>query len=363
MPDTGDPSHLLRLIVPSRLSWALMHPIKALFLASTLGVLGAALGCAPKTVGDAEAKHDVVWLESEASPQAMAALGRLADSDPKALSVLEKRSSIDVNAYIAAWEAVTRNAPWGTKFLRSALSDPTRADVAATALPRRDPRLIPFVPDLEGAVIRLSAGHRGSVVAGVLASIGPSAHAHVQRRLLDAKTRGAMCDGIGLPEASGDAKSLVLSVPAEGRDHASCVDVVLTMATTEDVVLDWLAANAEPGLITAAAKSSLPCARLTAIWSKGLVDRPQETHGALTVPLQLSLRRCATALDPVMADLLAKAPLARACIMQAIDPYSTELSDLRLTCRALRAGWVANESPRVRERAQDALAHGCSFVR
>ena len=340
-----------------------MHPIKALIAASLLGVLAASAACGPKTVGDAEAKHDIAWLETEASPQAMAALGRLADSDPKALAVLQKRSTLDVNAYIAAWEAVTRNAPWGTTFLRSALADPTRADIAATALPRRDPRLIPFVPDLEGAVVRLSAGHRGSVVAGVLASIGPAAHAHVQRRLIDAKTRGAMCDGIGLPEASGDAKSLVLSVPPEARDHASCVDMVLTMATTEDVVLDWLAVNAEPGLITAAAKSQLPCARLTVIWAKGLVERPVNSHSALTVPLQLSLRRCSTALDPVIADLLTKAPLARGCIMQAVDPYSTELSDLRLTCRALRAGWVANESPRVRERAQDALAHGCSFVR
>jgi hypothetical protein len=367
MPDGADPSHLLHGIVPSGLSWALMHPIKAMIAASLIGtftvLVGATTGCAPKTVTEAEAKHDIAWLESEASPQAMAALGRLADSDPKALAVLEKRSNIDVNAYIAAWEAVTRNASWGTTFLRSALADPTRADVAATALPRRDPRLIPFVPDLEGAVVRLSAGHRGSVVAGVLASIGPSAHAHVQRRLIDAKTRGAMCDGIGLPEASGDAKSLVLSVPPEARDHASCVDVVLTMATTEDIVLDWLAVNAEPGLITAAAKSTLPCARLTVIWAKGLVERPPETHNALTVPLQISLRRCSAALDPVMADLLAKAPLARPCIMQAIDPYSTELSDLRLTCRGLRAGWVGSESPRVRERAQDALAHGCSFVR
>jgi hypothetical protein len=328
-----------------------------------LAGLLAFAACKPQTVGDAEAKHDVAWLADDASPQAMAALGRLADTDKKALAALEKRSSIDVNAYIAAWEAVTRNAPWGTTFLRSALGDPTRADVAATALPRRDPRLIPFVPDLEGAVVRLSAGHRGSVMAGVLASIGPAAHAHVERRLLDPKTRGAMCDGIGLPEASGDAKSLVLAVPSEGRNHASCVDVVLTMAATEDVVLDWLAVNAEPGLVGATAKSTLPCARLSVVWSKGIVERPQESHSALTVPLQASLRRCAAALDPIMADLLAKAPRARGLIMQAVDPYSTELSDLKLTCRAMRAGWVANESPRVRERAQDALAHGCAFVR
>ena len=328
-----------------------------------LAAMAAFPACKPKTTDDAEAKHDIAWLSDEASPQSMAALGRLADTDPQAVGALEKRSAIDVNAYIAAWEAVTRGAAWGTAFLRSALADPTRSDTAATALPRRDPRLIPFVPDLEGAVIRLSAGHRGSVVAGVLASIGPTAHAQVERRLVDPKTRGAMCDGIALPEASGDAKSLVLAVPPDGRDHASCIDMVLTMAATENVVLDWLATNAEPGLITATAKSSLPCARLNVIWAKGLVQRPPESHSALTVPLQLSLRRCASTLDPILADLLEKAPRSRACIMQAIDPYSGELTDLKLTCRAMRAGWVNGETPRIRERAQDALSHGCSFVR
>lgn len=338
----------------------------ALFAACALFALlgsGGISACKPKTTGEAEAHRDVAWLTDEGSPQAMAALGRLADSDPRAVSALEKRSSIDVNAYIAAWEAVTRGAPWGTTFLRTALADPTRSDTAATALPRRDPRLIPFVPDLEGAVVRLSAGHRGSVLAGVLASIGPTAHAQVERRLIDPKTRGAMCDGIALPEASGDAKSLVLAVPPAGRDHASCVDMVLTMAATENVVLDWLALNAEPGLITATAKSALPCARLGVIWAKGLVERPPDTHSALAVPLQLSLRRCASTLDPIIADLLEKAPRSRACIMQAIDPYSGELTDLKLTCKAIRGGWVTGETARIRERAQDALSHGCQYVR
>jgi hypothetical protein len=338
---------------------------KALVFSVLLGLAAVAgpLACKAKTVEDAEAKRDVSWLADEASPQSVAALGRLADSDPNALGALEKRAATDVNVYIAAWAAVTRGAAWGTTLLRGALADPTRADVAATALPRRDPRLIPFVPDLEGAVVRLSAGHRGSVVAGVLASIGPAAHAQVERRLIDPKTRGAMCDGIGLPEASGDAKSLVLAVPPDARDHASCVDMVLTMATTEDVVLDWLAQSAEPGLIGATAKSRLACPRLGVIWAKGLVERAPETHAALAVPLQQSLRRCASVLDPIVADLLTKAPRARSVIMQAIDAYSTELADLKLTCKALRAAWVNGESARIRERADDALSHGCKFAK
>lgn len=329
--------------------------------AAALAVL-LLLACKPKSVPEAEAKKDVTWLADEGSPQAVAALGRLADTDPRALAAIEKRAALDVNVYIAAWEAVGRNAPWGATLLRAGLSDPARAEFAATALPRGNPKLVPFAGDLESAVVRLSAGHRGSVVAGVLASIGPAAHAHVQRRLVDPKTRGAMCDGTALPEASGDAKSLVLAVPPEARDHASCVSMVLAMANKEDVVLDWLATMAEPGLLSQTAKSSLPCARLATIWAKGLVERPQEAHAALAVPLQLSIKRCGQSLDPVLADLLGKAPRSRGCIMQAIDPYA-ELSDLKLTCKALKGPWVSGESSRVRERAADARAHGCAFAR
>lgn len=334
-----------------------------------MGVLAVAaalslVACKPKGVPEAEAKKDVTWLADQGSPEAIAALGRLADSDARALAALEARASHDVNVYITAWTAVTRNAPWGSSVIRAALGDPTRAELAASALPRRDVRVVPFVPDLEGAVVRLAAGRRGGVVAGVLASLGNQAHAAVERRLVDAKTRGAMCDGIGLPEASGDAKSLLLAVPPEGRDHPSCVDVVLKMSETEDVVLDWLATGSEPGLLGAAAKSTgMPCARIAIAWQKGLTTRPPETHAPLAVPLQASIRRCATTLDPILADLLTKAPGSRAAIVQAIDPYGGELTDMKATCGALAQGWARGESPRVRERASDAVAHGCRFAR
>lgn len=323
----------------------------------------AVSACKPRDVTEAEQKRDVAWLQANGSPEAVAALGRLADSEPKALAALESRSGHDVNSFIAAWTAVTRNAAWGTTFLKSALADPTRAELASSAMPRRDPRLATFVTDLEGAVVRLSAGRGGAMIAGVLASVGAPAHAAVERRLVDAKTRGAMCDGISLPEASGDAKSLVLAVAPESRDHASCITAIMEMAKTEDVVLGWLGSSAEPGLLTAVAKSGLACPRVATIWGKALVDRPPETHGALWVPLNLSLKRCAAILDPVLADLLAKAPRSRACIVHGIDPYGGELADLKLTCAALRRGWANAESARVRERAQDALSHGCTFAR
>ena len=331
--------------------------------ATVLAVVALAfLACQPKTVQEAEAKHDIAWLADNGSPDSIAALGRLADSDNRALSALEARNATDVNTYIAAWAAVTRNAAWGSTFLRSGLSDPTRAEMAASALPRRDARLIPFVNDFEAAVVRLAAGRRSAVIAGVLASVGPQAHAAVERRLIDAKTRGAMCDGIALPEASGDARSLVLAVPAEARNHDSCVALVIDMANSEDPVLGWLAQNAEPGLLTATAKSSLACPRLATVWQKALATRPPESHPALSVPLQMSIARCSSALDPIIAELLAKAPRARACIIRAIDPYGGELVDMKQTCAALKSGYANGETPLVRERANDALARGCKLA-
>lgn len=320
------------------------------------------LACKPANVQQAEQKKDVDWLAGDGSAEAMAALGRLADTEPKALAALDARAGTDVNASIAAWTAVTRNQPWGTTFLRSALADPTRAEIAASAFPRRDPRLVPFAADLEGAVVRLAAGHRGSVLAGVLASIGPSAHANVERRLIDPKTRGAMCNGIGLPEASGDAKSLLLAVPADARDNPACVDDIVEMANKEDVVLGWLATGAEPGLLGAVAKSTLPCPRLATIWGKALAERPADAQPALAVPLQNSTHRCAATLDPVLADLLEHAPASRAPIALGLDPYAGDLSDMKKTCDQLHRNYMNAENARVREKVADALSHGCRFA-
>jgi hypothetical protein len=327
-------------------------------------VIGASvLGCGQKSVADAEAKRDVPWLAANPSGESIAALGRLADSDERALAALQARADQDVNTYIAAWSAVTRNAPWGTAFLRSGLANPTRAETASSAMPRKDPRLVPFVLDLEGALVRLAAGKRGSVIAGIVASIGPPAHAAVERRLTDPKTRSVMCDGIVLPEASGDAKSVLLAVPADARDSPACVTAVIDMATTEDVVVGWLGASAEPGLLGVAAKSTLPCPRLATMWKTALAERGAEQHSAMTVPLQRSISRCASAVDPVLAELLAKAPRARATIVQAIDPFGVELQGMKETCTALKGGYLNGENGLVRGRAAEAIGRGCAFAR
>lgn len=326
-------------------------------------LLASLASCAPKSTGDAESKKDVKWLAADGAPESVAALGRLADKDPKALTALEDRAGYDVNVYIAAWQAVLRDQPWGDGVLRAGLADPTRAEMAASSMARSDVHLAPFVNELEGAVVRLAAGKRGSVVAGVLASVGIAAHPAVERRLLDAKTRSAMCDGIGLPEASPDARGLVLAVPAEARDQTSCVDLVLRLAATDATTFDWFARSSEPGLFGAAARRDMPCPRLAAAWKKALVERPPAEHGALVVPLRLSVSRCSLALDPVLADLLATAPGTRACIIQAIEPFSQELSEMKTTCQTLAQKWTAAEPQRLRERVADARQNACRHAR
>lgn len=330
---------------------------KAIPSALLLGCLS--VGCGPKTAAEAEAKHDVKWLEANPTGESIAALGRLADTDDRAVKALEARAKDDVNVHIAAWTAITRSAAWGTTFMRASLADPDRAEMAASTLPRKDARIIPLVGDLEGAMTRFAGSTtRGTSIAGILASLGPAAHAAIERRLVDPKTRNLMCEGIALPEASGDAKSTLLAVPIEARDSPSCVNVVINMAATEDVVINWIATGGEPGLISAASKSSLECPRVAMLWKKALMERTPDA--ALTVPLKQSVARCGPAMDPALAELLEKAPRARPSIIQAIDPFDPSISSLAATCAAFKAGYANGESPILRERAQDALQFGCA---
>jgi hypothetical protein len=286
----------------------------------------------------------------------------MADTNPTARNALGKRADSDVNVYLAAWAATLRNAPWGGEMLRQGLADPARAGIAASALPRRDIRVAPFVGDLEQAMVRLSSSLQGAVIGAVLASIGPGAHAAVERRLLDANTRGAMCQGLSSPDASGDAKSTLLAVPADARDNQSCVATVTTLAKTDEVVLGWLATGAEPGLLSVAAKGDLPCPRLTTVWQRALAERPRETYGALAMPLSFALKRCAHELDPVLSTLLFQAPAARACIVQAIDPVGAETTELKETCKTLPVATRGGDG-RTRERAQDTIENACKNVR
>src|SRR5262245_51252837 len=94
-----------------------------LVTASVLSPILLALlaACDPKNAIEAESRKDVAWLSSNPTGESVAALGRLADNDPRALTALEARADNDVSVHIAAWAAITRDAPWGTKFMKTSL--------------------------------------------------------------------------------------------------------------------------------------------------------------------------------------------------------------------------------------------------
>jgi hypothetical protein len=322
--------------------------------------LALVAACRPSSVAEAEAKGDVSWLESNGSGDAVAALGRLADDQPKALEALQKRASFDTNAFIAAWVATKRGQPWGPALLRRGLIDPNRAEPAASAMARRDPLLSGFVVDIENAMARLAAGASGASLGSLLASVGPPAHAAVERRLKDGASRRAMCSGIAAPDASQDARNTLLAVPASSRDDAACVTAVVAFTAADDAPTPWLATNAEPGLLSSVAKSTdVPCARLHTLWAKALVERPPGVYSALTVPLSFSIKRCPDAMDGVLGDAIQRVPAVRATIVNAVDPFGGETSQLKVTCEALPIVTRGSDAGIVSERANDALQHGC----
>jgi hypothetical protein len=320
--------------------------------------------CKARTVGDAERAGDVTWLDANGSQEAVAALGRLADDNSKAVDAINARANRDVAAYVAAWNATARGAGWGPATLRTGLADPARAEDAASVMGRKDPHLVPFLPDLEAALVRLAAGHNNVALASVIASAGEAADGAVTRRLDDPTTRGAMCRGIGSPDSSQEADGVLLRVAASSRDNASCVEAVLKLAKEGDAALTWLATTGEPGLLSSAGShEEFPCTRLKPLWAAVLATRPEATHSALSVPLLNAVHRCAAPLDPVLAEGLRHDSGTYGLIVSGIDPYGSETQDLKLTCAALRSSAGARGSSLTRERASEAMSHGCRSAR
>jgi hypothetical protein len=337
--------------VPSPPPFALLSIVVALL----------APGCTPTTIEEAERKGDAAWLDQNGTPDAVAALGRMADKNPKAVAALVARSSYDMTAFRAAWDGVVRGVAWGAQMLREGLADPKRADLAASAVDRHDVRLVPFIGDLEQALVRLSATLQNFNVSSALAAIGAPAHDVVVRRLGDASTRGAMCRGIASRDANADARRALMDAPESGRDSPSCVDAVVSIAADDDVTLGWLAEKAEPGLLGAAGKEErLPCARLHVAWTKALAARPAEIYSALTVPLGYAVKRCTPEMDGVVADAIVHLPATHAFVVEAIDPFTGYGNALRATCAALPSiAGGGRDNAVVRERARDALNHAC----
>jgi hypothetical protein len=314
--------------------------------------------CKPATVAEAEARGDVAWLQQNDTPAAVDAIGRLADKNPVAIAALVGRSAYDPGAFRAAWTAVLRGMPWGTAVLHDALGDPTRADVAASMMGQRDPHLVPFVGDLEQALVRLSASPQNVNVSSALASV--ASQGVIERRLADASTRGAMCMGIAAPQAGDEAHAALTSAPQSSRDAPACVNAAVVVAADDEAALAWLAATAEPGLLGAAGKSdAMPCAQLHVAWVKAFGVRPASDYPALTVPLGYAVKRCPAQMDGVLADAIAHMPASHGVVVQAIDPFASYGDALHATCAALPTVASGRDTAVVRERANDALTHAC----
>jgi hypothetical protein len=332
----------------------------AIALAGLAGLALAATQCKPKTVAEAEARGDVAWLQQNDSPPASAALGRLADKDPRAVTALTLRSAYDLEAFRAAWDAVIRHAPWGTALIHDGLLDPKRADRAASVMTATGGHLPEFLPDLEAALVRLSATPQNVNVASALAAVGPSGHDAVERRLIDASTRPSMCVGVASPRASDDARNALLGAPYAARDALTCVEAVVQVAADDEAALEWLATKGETGLLGAAGKSAaMPCAVLHVAWVQAFAARPASDYAALTVPLGYAVMRCAPQMDGVLADVIAHMPAAHAVVVAAIDPFASYADGLRATCAALPTIAGGPDAAVVRERASDALMHAC----
>jgi hypothetical protein len=318
----------------------------------------AVASCTPTSVGEAERKGNVAWLDQSGTPDAVAALGRLADTNPAARAAIETRSAYDPNAFRASWDAIVRGSDWGATMLHAGLADPKRADLAASAVDKHDARLGAFAPDLEQALSRLSATIQNVNVSSALAAIGAPAHDAVLRRLADVATRGAMCRGIASQDASTDARKALLDAPESARDAMFCVDAVVATAADDDAALTWLAEKGEPGLLGAAGKEErMPCARLHVAWAKALVARTADS--ALIVPLGYAVKRCTAEMDGVLADAIAHQPATHAVVIQSIDPFESYGTALRATCAALPMVAGGRDTEVVKERARDALNHAC----
>jgi len=321
----------------------------------------ALLACRPSSVGDAEAQGDVPWLDQEGSPAAVEALGRLADTNPKAVAALQERAKgAGVEAYIAAWGGVKRGSKWAGDLLHEGLQDPARANDVASAVDGRDPMIAPFLPDAETSMVRIAAGGMTSSLAAVIAAAGAPARDMVVRRLTDKTTRGGMCGGIASPAASPEAREALRGVPTQSRDDAACVGAVVTLAQSDDAMMRWLAQAAEPGLLGAASRTTtMDCARLHRVWVDAIATREASVAAALTVPLSQAVKRCPATMDGVLADAIKSRPDSLVAVVGALDPFSPDDAALKATCAALPTVAKGAAAPIVKERAADTIAHGC----
>ncbi len=318
--------------------------------------------CTPTSVADAEKKKNVGWLETNGSPEAVAAIGRLADDDKRAQDALEAMSQATVDTlktdggagaldvYLAVWAGVERNASWALAMTKSALSDAKRTNDMASAMKRGASQLGAFVPDLDGA---MSQGC-GIMCGGVLASIdGVAAAGAIQKRLTDNATRDAMCFGIGTTESSKSARDVFMNAPPTSRDAVQCPGAGGHIAARDDAALAWLATTAEPGLLRSVSEA-MPCDRLAKLWAKVIQSRDHATFGALSRSLEDSIKACPKELDATIAGALGTDVDTQTLVLSSLG--ATNAHELASTCAAAPTAGSRVTSVLARANARDFVA-------
>jgi hypothetical protein len=320
------------------------------------------LGCTPTNVADAEKKKNVGWLETNGSPEAIAALGRLADDDKAAQDALANiskgtessqvhtdggGSALDVN--LAVWGGVERNASWATAMTKTLLADKARMDEMASAIKRGAPALKAFVPDLDAA---LSNGCGISCGAALASVDDPAATTAITKRIEDSKTRDPVCFGIGTAEATKAARDVFMKEPMTARDAIQCGGAAVAMATRDDGALAWLAQTAEPGLLRGV--HTMPCARQVPLWTKVFTSRDHATFGALIGSLEDSVQKCPKELDATLAGALGTDVDTQTLVLASLG--SSNVRELKMTCAAAPAASQRVTAILARANARDFVA-------
>ena len=105
--------------------------------------------------------------------------------------------------------------------------------------------------------------------------------------------------------------------------------------------------------------TTLDCPRLQRLWADAVSTRGASQAAALVVPLSNAVKRCPAVIDGVLANTIKTKPEAIGAVVGAIDPFSPDDTALKATCGALPLVATANTSAIMKERAGDAIAHGC----
>jgi hypothetical protein len=317
--------------------------------------------CAPTSVADAERKKNASWLASNGSPEAIGALGRIADDDKDArdaLATLAKStigkattdgggSALDVE--LAVWGGVERNASWAIAMTKSELANPDRMNDMASAMKHGSPQIAAFVPDLDAA---LSRGCDEACGASLASIDGSAATTAIEKRLADASTRKATCAGVGSNESSKGARDAFMRMPESSRDAVTCSGAATRIAARDDTALAWLAKTAEPGLLRNVG-DEMHCDRLAKLWTTVFTSRDHATFGALSRSLESSLKTCAKDLDEAIAGALQTDVDTQTLVLSSLG--ATNAKDLPLTCAAAPAASQRVTAVLARANARDFL--------